>query len=105
MSHSFSINVISEVEWGEFLHKPNEMFYDFNKIREEIERETDRLTGKNKGVSPTPINLRIYSSHVLNLTIVDLPGMTRVLTFIFQSLYQRSLLATNLKISKSKFAK
>jgi replication fork clamp-binding protein CrfC len=54
------------------------MFYDFNKIREEIERETDRVTGKNKGVSPAPINLKIYSSHVLNLTIVDLPGMTRV---------------------------
>jgi hypothetical protein len=35
-------------EWGEFLHKPNEMFYNFNEIREEIIRETERLTGKNK---------------------------------------------------------
>ena len=67
------------------MHKPNEMFYDFNKIREEIERETDRVTGKNKGVSPTPINLKIYSSHVLNLTIVDLPGMTRVNSFPYLS--------------------
>jgi dynamin 1-like protein len=61
----------SKAEWGEFLHKPNEMFYDFEKIREEIERETDRITGKNKGISNAPINL-------LNLTLVDLPGMTRV---------------------------
>ncbi len=60
------------------MHKPNEMFYDFDKIREEIDRETDRITGKNKGVSPIPINLKIYSPHVLNLTLVDLPGMTRV---------------------------
>jgi len=68
----------SDVEWGEFLHKPNEMYHDFDKIREEIERETDRTTGKNKGISETPINLKIYSSHVLNLTLVDLPGITRV---------------------------
>lgn len=33
-------------EWGEFLHKPNEMFYDFGEIRNEIVLETDRITGK-----------------------------------------------------------
>eukprot|EP01116_Phalansterium_solitarium_P023937 TRINITY_DN8617_c0_g1_i1.p1 TRINITY_DN8617_c0_g1~~TRINITY_DN8617_c0_g1_i1.p1 ORF type:complete len:764 (-),score=155.95 TRINITY_DN8617_c0_g1_i1:185-2476(-) len=66
------------VEWGEFLHKPSEMFYDFDKIREEIERETDRMTGSNKGISSVPINLKIYSPHVLNLTLVDLPGITKV---------------------------
>jgi dynamin 1-like protein len=65
-------------EWGEFLHKPGEVFYNFAKIREEIARETDRLTGKNKGISSQPINLKIVSPHVLNLTLVDLPGMTRV---------------------------
>lgn len=65
-------------EWGEFLHKPNEVFYDFNQIREEINRETDRLSGKNKGISNNPINLKIYSPYVLNLTLVDLPGITRV---------------------------
>ena len=30
------------------------------------------------GVSPIPINLKIYSPSVLNLTLVDLPGMTKV---------------------------
>lgn len=35
-------------EWGEFLHKPNEAFYDFAEIKKEIERETDRETGSNK---------------------------------------------------------
>ena|SRR3990167_6267105 len=54
------------------------MFPDFAAIRTEIERETDRTTGNNKGVSPEPIRLKIYSPHVLNLTLVDLPGMTRV---------------------------
>ncbi|KAK0420605.1 hypothetical protein QR680_014785 [Steinernema hermaphroditum] len=65
-------------ERGVFLHKPNEKFTDFNKIRMEIERETDRTTGSNKGISNVPINLKIYSPNVLNLTLVDLPGITRV---------------------------
>ncbi|KAG7228849.1 hypothetical protein INR49_008627 [Caranx melampygus] len=37
---------------------------DFDEIRQEIEAETCRLTGTNKGISPVPINLRIYSPHV-----------------------------------------
>ena len=40
--------------------------------------ETDRLTGTNKGISSVPIYLKIYSPHVLNLTLVDLPGLTKV---------------------------
>ncbi|KAF2725164.1 vacuolar sorting protein 1 [Polychaeton citri CBS 116435] len=65
-------------EWGEFLHIPGQKFYDFNKIRDEIVKETDSKTGKNAGISPAPINLRIYSPNVLTLTLVDLPGLTKV---------------------------
>ncbi|KAK6406602.1 vacuolar protein sorting-associated protein 1, partial [Oleoguttula sp. CCFEE 5521] len=65
-------------EWGEFLHIPGQKFHDFNKIREEIVKETESKTGKNAGISPAPINLRIYSPNVLTLTLVDLPGLTKV---------------------------
>ncbi|ORX97583.1 hypothetical protein K493DRAFT_281166 [Basidiobolus meristosporus CBS 931.73] len=65
-------------EWGEFLHLPGVKFADFNKIREEIVKETDLKTGKNSGISPQPINLRIFSPNVLTLTLVDLPGLTKV---------------------------
>lgn len=65
-------------EWGEFLHLPGKKFYKFEDIRSEIVRETDAKTGKNLGISPVPINLRIYSPHVLTLTLVDLPGLTKV---------------------------
>ncbi|KJA20292.1 hypothetical protein HYPSUDRAFT_142472 [Hypholoma sublateritium FD-334 SS-4] len=65
-------------EWGEFLHLPGEKFYDFHKIRDEIVRDTEAKTGKNAGISPQPINLRIYSPNVLTLTLVDLPGLTKV---------------------------
>jgi len=65
-------------EWGEFLHLPGRKFNDFNEIRNEIIRETDRLTGRNKGISAKSINLKVYSPKVLNLTLVDLPGITKV---------------------------
>lgn len=65
-------------EWGEFLHIPGQKFYDFNKIRDEIVKETESKTGKNAGISPAPINLRIFSPNVLTLTLVDLPGLTKV---------------------------
>ncbi|CAG06088.1 unnamed protein product [Tetraodon nigroviridis] len=66
------------VEYAEFLHCKGRKFVDFDEVRLEIEAETDRLTGSNKGISPIPINLRVYSPHVLNLTLIDLPGMTKV---------------------------
>jgi dynamin 1-like protein len=65
-------------EWGEFLHLPGKKFTDFNEIREEIVRETDLKVGKNAGISPQPINLRVYSPNVLTLTMIDLPGLTKV---------------------------
>ncbi|CAN7992122.1 unnamed protein product [Ixodes pacificus] len=65
-------------EYGEFLHCRGKKFMDFDQIRKEIEDETDRVTGSNKGISSVPINLRVYSPHVLNLTLVDLPGLTKV---------------------------
>jgi Predicted GTPases (dynamin-related) len=65
-------------EYGEFLHLPGQKFYDFNKIRDEIVRETEAKVGRNAGISPAPINLRIYSPNVLTLTLVDLPGLTKV---------------------------
>ncbi|KAJ8591867.1 hypothetical protein M405DRAFT_860223 [Rhizopogon salebrosus TDB-379] len=68
----------NESEWGEFLHLPGEKFYDFNKIRNEIVRDTEAKTGRNAGISPQPINLRIFSPNVLTLTLVDLPGLTKV---------------------------
>uniref|UniRef100_A0A665VP21 Interferon-induced GTP-binding protein Mx n=1 Tax=Echeneis naucrates TaxID=173247 RepID=A0A665VP21_ECHNA len=70
--------VNNKAEYAEFLHCKGKKFVDFDEVRTEIESETDRITGSNKGISPIPINLRVYSPHVLNLTLIDLPGMTKV---------------------------
>jgi dynamin 1-like protein len=54
-----------EVEhWGEFTHV-KKIFTDFDEIRE--------------GIVSDAINLRIYSNKVVNLTLVDLPGITKVI--------------------------
>uniref|UniRef100_A0A8C3C1Q0 Dynamin-2 n=1 Tax=Cairina moschata TaxID=8855 RepID=A0A8C3C1Q0_CAIMO len=70
--------IFSKTEYAEFLHCKSKKFTDFDEVRQEIEAETDRVTGTNKGISPIPINLRVYSPHVLNLTLIDLPGITKV---------------------------
>ncbi|XP_068141696.1 dynamin-1-like protein [Drosophila tropicalis] len=64
-------------EWGRFLHS-KKCYTDFNEIRNEIDNETERAAGNNKGICPEPINLKIFSTRVVNLTLVDLPGITKV---------------------------
>ncbi|MBA0631387.1 hypothetical protein Godav_000265 [Gossypium davidsonii] len=90
-------------EYAEFLHLPKRRFTDFvadsgcmdcsssvnfefgtyffcgpGAVRNEIQEETDRITGKTKQISPVPIHLSIYSPNVVNLTLIDLPGLTKV---------------------------
>ncbi|XP_055506149.1 dynamin-1-like protein isoform X3 [Leucoraja erinacea] len=69
---------IDAEEWGKFLHTKNKIYTEFSEIRQEIENETERVSGANKGISDEPIHLRIFSPHVVNLTLVDLPGVTKV---------------------------
>lgn len=64
--------------WGIFLHRGNQIFKNFDDIRKEIEEETGRKAGTNKGICPEPINLKIFSSALVNLTLIDLPGITKV---------------------------
>uniref|UniRef100_A0A3Q3RU14 Dynamin-1-like protein n=1 Tax=Mastacembelus armatus TaxID=205130 RepID=A0A3Q3RU14_9TELE len=73
-----SVLCIDGEEWGKFLHTKNKIYADFEEIRQEIEAETERVSGNNKGISEEPIHLKIFSPHVVNLTLVDLPGITKV---------------------------
>ncbi|KAL4947435.1 Dynamin central region-domain-containing protein [Aspergillus filifer] len=71
-------SVAGQNEWAEFHHHPGRKFDDFALVKQEIEAETARIAGNNKGINRQPINLKIFSPHVLNLTMVDLPGLTKV---------------------------
>ncbi|KAL8553482.1 hypothetical protein ACS0TY_001973 [Phlomoides rotata] len=68
----------TDEEWGEFLHLPGKKIFDFNEIRKEIQAETEREAGGNKGVSDKQIRLKIFSPNVLDIALVDLPGLTKV---------------------------
>lgn len=71
-------NGVDGEEWAKFLHTKNKIYTDFDEIRQEIENETERISGNNKGISDEPIHLKVFSPNVVNLTLVDLPGITKV---------------------------
>jgi len=64
-------------EWAQFLHDDS-VLTDFDEVRRTIERLTDDVAGENKGISGDPIRLKIFSDKVVDLTVVDLPGLTKV---------------------------
>ncbi|PRQ31614.1 putative dynamin central domain, dynamin, GTPase domain, Dynamin superfamily [Rosa chinensis] len=63
--------------YSEFMHLPRKRFTDFAAVRQEISDETDRETGRTKAISSVPIHLSIYSPNVVNLALIDLPGLTK----------------------------
>ena len=42
------------------------------------------MAGGNKGICPEPISLKFFSVSVLSLTMVDLPGLTKVGTYFME---------------------
>ncbi|KAF5959406.1 hypothetical protein HYC85_000615 [Camellia sinensis] len=95
-------------EYAEFIHLPKKKFTDLATVRKEIADETDRETSRSKQISTVPIYLSLYSPMnvaftldfllvakcgiynffisllclcgfaVVNLTLIDLPGLTKV---------------------------
>ena len=65
-------------EWGEFSHLEGQKFDNFSEIKNEIEKDTSKIAGMSKGISSIPIILKIYSPNVVDLTLVDLPGLINV---------------------------
>lgn len=65
-------------EWAEFLHNKNKVYTNFGEVRKEIEDQTERLSGGKKNICSDPITLKVYSTKVVNLTLVDLPGTTKL---------------------------
>lgn len=64
--------------WVEFLHRPGATFRDVNAVQREILLETERVAGKNKRLTHAALILKVFSPDVVDLTLVDLPGLTRV---------------------------
>ena len=57
---------------------PNKKFTDFAEVKQTIEFLTDKVCGKSKNIIDKPIVLTVYSHTCPDLTLVDLPGITRI---------------------------
>ena len=65
-------------EYAEFLHQPDRRYTDFEQVKQEIESDTKKICGDRKEIKKEEIVLKVYSPNVLDLTLVDLPGMTKI---------------------------
>jgi len=74
-------NIQDSVDKYEFAHAPGKIFSSEAQVMQEISDETERLCGGADGkitISNVPISLKISSQKLTSLTVVDLPGITRI---------------------------
>jgi hypothetical protein len=64
--------------WAVFEERKGQKFYDFDKVRQTIEDLTDEVCKSDKNIVDSPIILNVYSPTCPDLTLIDLPGITRV---------------------------
>lgn len=90
--------------YAEFVHKKDQKFTDFKEVQKEIEKDTEKVAGGEKGISNLPIVVKVFSQNLINLSLIDLPGLTKV-TFLWLALssISRFRLESNLLISKRKY--
>lgn len=67
----------TEKSWAVF-DKSQKKCENFDDVTTEIDRLTDEVAGQNKGIVDDPITLTVYSTNAPDLTMIDLPGITRV---------------------------
>eukprot|EP00177_Eucheuma_denticulatum_P006498 GFKZ01011831.1.p1 GENE.GFKZ01011831.1~~GFKZ01011831.1.p1 ORF type:complete len:738 (-),score=90.86 GFKZ01011831.1:1065-3278(-) len=79
--HGSSTNAnikVAPERWVEFIHLPNQKFVSEEEIQAEILAETEKVAGKNKRLTPTALIMKVFSTDVVDLTLIDLPGLTKV---------------------------
>ena len=64
--------------WAQFLHRGDTIYTNMDSIQKEIIDDTNKKCGSNKGISDDPIHLKLYSTKIPSLTLVDLPGLTKI---------------------------
>lgn len=64
--------------WAIFEEIPGKKFFEFSDVRKHIDILTDKVAGSKKGIVDKPIILNIYSHTCPDLTLIDLPGITRI---------------------------
>ena len=73
-------NEEGDEKYATFSHKDGQVYKDFKEVTKEIELRTDELAGSEKKIVDKPIYLTICSPDIPNLTLIDLPGFTKLST-------------------------
>lgn len=71
-------SIAAEEPFAVFENEKNEKISDFEKVKKKIELLTDEDAGNKKGIIDKPILLTVYSKNVPDLSMVDLPGITKI---------------------------
>ena len=66
------------IPWAKFEEVPGKRFTDFAEVKSTIEFLTDKIAGKTKNIVDKPIVLSVTSHTCPDLTMIDLPGITRI---------------------------
>ena len=64
--------------WAVFEEIKDKKFNDFKEVQQTIIDLTDKVCGSDKNIVDRPIVLNIYSHTCPDLTLIDLPGVTRI---------------------------
>ena len=64
--------------WARFEERNDIIYTDFTKVKKTIEELTTEVCGKQKNITDKPIILSVHCKTCPDLTLVDLPGITRV---------------------------
>lgn len=73
-----TMNLQDGKPYGTFKGEEDKRYHDFNDIRKRIEELTEELCGAKKNIVDDPIVLKVYSNNCPDLTLIDLPGITRI---------------------------
>ncbi|XP_055388990.1 uncharacterized protein LOC129618211 [Condylostylus longicornis] len=68
----------ADESWAMFEARKNKKYTNFEEVRKVIDELTEEVAGKNKAIVDAPIILTVHSPKCPDLTLIDLPGITRV---------------------------
>jgi len=68
----------NEKPYAIFDRYKDKKFTNFDEVRATIEKLTDEVAGASKGIVDDPIILTVYGYNCPDLTLIDLPGITRI---------------------------
>lgn len=71
-------SVSAEEPFAVFDNDKNEKITDFEEVKKRIEKLTEKDAGNKKGIIDSPIVMTVYSKSVPDLSLVDLPGITKI---------------------------